>query len=496
MNFDYKGIFYFKKHLSVPPSGVRGLLLLAVFVVLIHPANAIDYNVKAFGAKGDGLTIDTKAIQSAIDSCTVTGGRVVFANGQFVTGTIYLKSNVTLFVDKGAGIIGSTNIADYPHNQLDFRFFGDTWVSQSLIFARNAVNIGIEGTGTIDGRGSSFKVKTKIKPDKYRNRPYLLWIAGCQKVRVTGIELRNSAMWMQSYIRCDDLRIEGINVFNHSNHNNDMMDIDGCRNVVINNIIGDTDDDGITFKSTCDRISENIVVSNCVLSSHCNALKFGTESTTGFRNVSISNCVIRPSEIKTNISGSPEGTAGLVLEIVDGGLMENINISSLVIDSPQVPIFVRLGNRARKHYAEAPQPGIGKMNGINISNVIARSSGKFSSSIMGVEGGNVENITLSDIHFIATGGGTAEDAAAKVEELPAEYPEATMFGYLPSSALYVRHVRGLKLTNITFDLKNSDARPLMVFDDVIRAKISDTFKTGIPAIDLLKQIHCTDIELK
>jgi polygalacturonase len=471
-------------------------LLFAALIMFINSARAIDYNVEKFGAKGDGLTLDTKAIQSAIDSCTITGGRVIFTNGQFVSGTIYLKSNVTLFIERGARIIGSTNIDDYPHNKLDFRFFGDIWVSQSLIFAHNAENIAIEGNGTIDGRGGSFLVNTKKKPDKYMNRPYLLWIAGCKKVTVKCIELSNSAMWMQSYIRCDDLRIEDINVFNHSNHNNDMMDIDGCRNVVINNINGDTDDDGITFKSTCDRISENIVVSNCLLSSHCNALKFGTESTAGFRNVSINNCVIRPSKVKTNISGSAEGTAGLVLEIVDGGLMENINISNLVIDSPRVPIFVRLGNRARKHYAEATLPETGKMNGINISNIIARSSGKFSSSIIGVDDGNIENITLSDIHFIAAGGGTTQDAAAKVEELPVEYPEATMFGCLPSSALYVRHVRGLKLNNVTFELKNNDVRPLMVFDDVVNAKISDSFKTGIPAIDLLKQIHCTNIEIK
>ena len=478
--------FRYIKHLN---------LLFTTLIMFINSTKAIDYNVDKFGAKGDGLTLDTKAIQSAIDSCTITGGRVIFTNGQFVSGTIYLKSNVTLFVERGAAIIGSTNIVDYPHNKLDFRFFGDTWVSQSLIFAHNVENIAIEGNGTIDGRGATFLVNTKKKPDKYMNRPYLLWIAGCKRVSVKGIELRNSAMWMQSYIRCDGLRIEDINVFNHSNHNNDMMDIDGCRNVVINNIIGDTDDDGITFKSTCDRISENIVVSNCLLSSHCNALKFGTESTAGFRNVSISNCVIRPSEVKTNISGSTEGTAGLAVEIVDGGLMENINISNFVIDGPIVPLFIRLGNRARKHFIEAPQPKIGNMNGINISNVIARSSGKFSSSIIGVEGGNIENITLSDIHFILAGGGTLREAEAKVEEFPSEYPEATMFGCLPSSALYVRHVKGIHLSNITFELKNNDARPLMFFDDVLHSKISDTFKTGIPTIDLLKQIHCTDIKI-
>ena len=252
---------------------------------------AADYDVRDFGARGDGVSLDTKAIQAAVDRCTQTGGRVVLSGGDFLSGTIYMKDNVTLVVERGARLLGSTNVADYPHNRLDFRFYGDTWVYQSLIFAHNVKHIGIEGGGVIDGQGGSpaFAKTTTKKPDRYRDRPYLFWIAGCEDVVVRDVRLQNSAMWMQSYIRCDRLRIENITIFNHSNKNNDMIDIDGCRDVVIRGVIGDTDDDGITFKSTCDRISENITVSDCILSSHCNALKFGTETTAGFRNVTITN---------------------------------------------------------------------------------------------------------------------------------------------------------------------------------------------------------------
>jgi polygalacturonase len=115
---------------------------------------------------------------------------------------------------------------------------------------------------------------------------------GCRNVLVRNINLRNSAMWMQHYLACEDLTVSGIKVFNHANQNNDMIDIDGCRNVIISDCYGDTDDDALTFKSTSPYTCENITVTNCILSSHCNAIKCGTESTGGFKNITISNCVI------------------------------------------------------------------------------------------------------------------------------------------------------------------------------------------------------------
>ncbi len=123
-----------------------------------------------------------------------------------------------------------------------------------------------------------------------------------------------------------------------------MMDIDGCcRYVTISNVTGDSDDDGITIKSTSKLISEYITITNCILSSHCSALKFGTESTGGYRNIVISNCVIKPSAQVSTIYGRPAGISGIALEVVDGGTMENISISNMVIEGPEVPLFIRLG---------------------------------------------------------------------------------------------------------------------------------------------------------
>lgn len=469
--------------------------LFLIFLPFVY-AHGADYNILSFGAKADGVTISTKAIQKAIDESSAKGGRVIIPAGDFVTGTLFLKDNTTLFLEKNARLLGSTRLSDYPKTTVNFRFFGDTWVYQSLIIAHNVNNITIEGEGTIDGQGAAFPVTTKVKPDRYRDRPYLFWIAECKGVTVKDVELRSSAMWLQSYIRCEKLRIDGIRVFNHSNKNNDLMDIDGCKDVVITNVIGDADDDGITFKSTTDRISENIVVSNCILSSHCNAIKFGTESTAGFRNVTITNCVIRKSAAGDAKTGLPEGICGIALEIVDGGIMENINISNIVVDGPRVPLFVRLGNRARKHYDEAPQPPVGSISNINISGIVGYTSSPIGCSITGIPKGKVEGISLSNSRFVFPGGITEKMDNVVVEELEELYPESTMFGTLPSYGLYIRHVNDINIDNVVFDLKSADSRPAIICDDVIGGNIRNITTIGAKKKAEIRILDNSTVELK
>lgn len=470
-------------------------ILLLTVIPFIHTYGA-DHNITFFGAKTDGITVSTKAIQKAIDESSKDGGRVIIPAGDFITGTLFLKDNTTLVLEKNARLLGSKELSDYPKTTVEFRFFGDTWVYQSLIIAHNVNNITIEGEGTIDGQGAAFPVTTKVKPDRYRNRPYLLWIADCKNVTVKNIELRSSAMWLQSYIRCEKLRIDGIRVFNHANKNNDLMDIDGCKDVVITNIVGDADDDGITFKSTTDRISENIVVSNCILSSHCNAIKFGTESTAGFRNVVITNCIIRKSAAKDAKTGFPEGICGIALEIVDGGIMENINISNIVVDGPRVPLFVRLGNRARKHYNEAPQPPIGSISNINISGITAYASSPIGCSITGIFKGKIKGISLSNCRFACLGGISENMDNVIMKELEELYPESTMFGLLPSYGLYVRHVNDINLDNIVFELKQEDSRPAIVCDDVTGGNIRNITTIGAKKKAEIRILDNSVIELK
>ena len=166
---------------------------------------------------------------------------------------------------------------------------------------------------------------------------------------MSDVTLRNSGCWMQHYLACDRVQISGIKVFNRNNYNNDALDLDGCHDVVVSDMLADSDDDGITLKSTSPRLCENITIQNCIVSSHCNAIKLGTETNGGFRNINISGCVVQPSaDQRTQFFGDSlgRGTSAISLEIVDGGVLENVHVSNILVEGTESPIFIRLGNRA------------------------------------------------------------------------------------------------------------------------------------------------------
>jgi polygalacturonase len=428
------------------------------------------FQVENYGAVGDGTTLNTTSIQAAIDACADSGGgRVVIAGGTFLSGTLVMKDHVELHIKKGSILLGSTNPAHYPELTTPYRFFGDEWVKQSLIFGDRLEDIALSGKGIIDGQGAAFQVATKKKPDRYRNRPFLIRFTRCRGVTVEDLTLQNSAMWMQHYLACDDVKISGITVINHCNKNNDMMDIDGCRNVVIENCKGDTDDDGLTLKSTSPRACENIVISNCVLSSHCNAIKMGTESVGGFKNITITNCVIKPSAQKQVIYGLPEGISGISLEVVDGGVMEEVFISDVTMDGPEVPLFIRLGNRARPHMEGLAAPPVGRLENIRIEKIEARNVGNTGCSITGIPGFDVKNIKLSHFKLEFPGGvkkKEVEEEEEVVPELEELYPEATMFGRLPASVFYLRHVEGIEISDVRVTFREVEKREPLVAEDV------------------------------
>ncbi len=445
------------------------LLMLALAFLPAHRQTLFgaDFPVEHFGAVGDGVSLNTTSIQAAIDACAEAGGgRVVIGQGIFLSGTLVMRDHVELHIERGSTLLGSTDPAHYPEMTTPFRFYGDDWVKQSLIFGANLEDIALSGAGVIDGQGAAFQVTTLVKPDRYRNRPYLIRFTACSKVTVKDLTLQNSAMWMQHYLACDDVLISGIRVFNHSNKNNDMIDIDGCRNVVITACTGDTDDDALTLKSTSPRACENISISNCVLSSHCNAIKMGTESTGGFRNISITGCVIKPSAKKEVIYGLPEGISGISLEIVDGGVMEGIIISDVVMDGPEVPLFIRLGNRARPHAEGLAPPPVGQMDQISIENVVVRNAGTTGCSITGIPGHPAKNISLHHFSLQFRGGVKRSEPEEAVPEHEALYPEATMFGILPASVFYLRHLEGVDISDIRVSFLEPDERDLLVAEDV------------------------------
>lgn len=430
------------------------------------------FNVIEYGAKGDGISLDTEAIQKAVNDAGLKGGKVVFPPGKFLSGTIFLKNNVTLEISEGAILLGSTNLKDYPDTIPDYRSYNDLFLTQSLIYGEDLNNISIIGNGIIDGQGSAFKVTTKIKPDRYKNRPFVIRLVKCSNILIKDITLKNSAMWMQHYLACDYLRINGIKVFNHANKNNDMMDIDGCHNVIISDCFGDTDDDAITLKSTSSRLNENVTINNCVISSHVNAIKMGTESSGGFKNITISNIIIKPSSVKTTIYGEPSGIGGIALEVVDGGIMDGVTISNINIYGVQTPLFIRLGNRGRTFKPGMETPKVGAVKNISISNIVASGADTIASSFSGLKNFPIENISLSNIKIIAKGGG-GKISFFNVPEKEKEYPESSMFGNLPAYGFYIRHAKNITLNNISFTFERQDLRPAVVCDDVDGLRISD-----------------------
>ncbi|MBO9633012.1 MAG: polygalacturonase [Chitinophagaceae bacterium] len=462
--------------------------LLTALLLSICSLQAQVWEITRFGAKGDGVIDNTAFIQQAVDSCHLHGGKVVIPPGKFLSGTIILKSFVILHISAGAILMAHTDLRKYPTLSAGIPFYGEDWAQQALLFASNAEQITLEGTGVIDGQGASFPVITDKKPDRYRNRPYLIWMAGCRHISVTGITLQNSAFWMQHFLGCEYLRLDGLNIWNHSNRNNDMMDIDGCRYVTISNITGDSDDDGITLKSTSPLPAEHITITNCILSSHCNALKFGTESTGGFRNVTISNCIIKPSRKTTTIYGKPAGISGVSLEVVDGGLMQNISISDLVIEGVEVPLFVRLGNRGRKFRDTAATPPVGAIQNVHFSNITATGAGETGCSIVGIPGSPVNGLTLSNIRISMCGGGTTADALQWPEEKEKDYPEGTMFGKLPAAGFFIRHAAGITISGLSVTTSQADQRSMLVLDDVQDWRIEAVYgmqPVGQPLINII-----------
>ncbi len=436
----------------------RILPILLAFVAPLAAA-ATDYNIVDFGAKSDTTALSTQAIQTAIDQCSQSGGgRVVVPAGSYKTGTLLLRSHVDLHLETGATLYGSTRLEDYRQlttSYLSLRTWGPT---VQLIFADGARDISISGRGTIDGRGSAFP---KLSwNDEGITRPHLLRFIQCQDVSITDVTLRNSGCWMQHYLACDRVQIRGIRVFNRNNYNNDALDLDGCHDVTVSDMLADSDDDGITLKSTSPRLCENITIRGCIVSSHCNAIKLGTETNGGFRNINISDCIVKPSaDQSSQFFGDPSkrGTSVISLEITDGGVMENVHVSNIVAEGTESPIFIRLGNRARSYAKDVSIEHVGSIRGLHLSNITVTGAGPTGCSITGLPGHPVEDIWLSDITISQRGG--LGKVAVPTDEKEKDYPEATMWGHLPAKGFFVRHARGVNFRHVTITTVEPDERP-------------------------------------
>ena len=458
-----------RKFMKRASTAVFGAPLAIPTVALGREAGATsDYSVRKFGAVGDGKIKDTQAIQAAIEAAhTAGGGTVYFPAGIYLSGTLMLRDRVTLHLEAGSILLGSTEQADYPPTPPRFRSYTERYVHQSLIYGEDLKNIALEGRGTIDGQGTTFNDRP------FRERPYLIRLVGCQNVLVRDVTLVNSPMWVQHYLACDDLVISRIRVNSYDGVNNDGLDIDSCRNVRVSDCYISSSDDAIVLKSTSDQTCENVTITNCVMSSTCQGFKLGTESNGGFRNISVSNCTIRkPGADECDWDRVPRGEAAIGLLMIDGGILERINVSNITVRGMRAILFIRVRNRARPFVPGGPKPGIGQARDVHISNIIARDIGLRGSDITGLPGNPVENVSISDVDIVCEGGGTAFPPGYKIKEIVEGDPalkldHATkMHNPLPSYGFYCRHVKGVRFRNINVRCEESDERPALICDDV------------------------------
>ncbi len=437
-----------------------------------HPAPVNTIDVRARGAVADGVTLNTALFNQLVAELSAAGGGTLsFPAGTYLTGTIHLRSHVTLRLEAGATILGSTEIADYPEVAPPIPADRMEYARHALIRADGQTDVAIVGEGRIYGQGShpnftkkDLKARGWSDRDAYLKRPYGLSFIRCQRVRVEGIKLENIAFWCQHYLDCDDVVVRGVTVDSKKlDYNNDGIDIDGSRNVRVSDCYFNVGDDAICLKAAY-RDCENIVVTNCTASSLANGVKFGTASSAGFKNIAISNLTLDGIQ-----------ASGIALEIVDGGTLDGVTLTNFTMREVGAAIFIRLGDCGRRWVNDAPKPGIGRLRNVTISHIVAEQRSidtrPLSSSITGLPGHAVENVTISDVRITAARAHTREESRVDFRNVPEEpkgYPEYTMFGHLPSYGLYVRHVRGLTLRNVQFSFADEDYRSALMCDDVER----------------------------
>ena len=442
---------------------MKNIIIAMTLAAAALTAEARVYDITDYGAVSDTTRLSTAAVQKAIDSCNAAGGGTVSVPaGNYKIGSIVLRSNVTLNLENGATLYGSTDIADYRPMTTDYVSLRTNVPTIQLIYADNASNVAITGLGTIDGRGKAFPKLTWN--DEGITRPHLLRLIRCSDVTVSGVTLKNSGCWMQHYLACDRVKIHGITVINRNNYNNDALDLDGCHNVTVSDMIADSDDDGITLKSTSPRLCEDITISNCVVSSHCNAIKLGTETNGGFRKIIVRGVVVKPSaDQSSRYFGLPTGHSAISLEIVDGGTMSNVDIADITITGTESPIFIRLADRRRPYAENAPIDKVGSISGIRLHDILIDGAGPTGCSITGIEGHPVTDVQISDVTMRHAGGQPV--TAAPADEKIAEYPEATMWGILPAKGFWLNHTRNVTFRNVNVITDAPDERPLFVATD-------------------------------
>jgi len=431
---------------------------------------AADYNVLDYGAKGDGISLDTKAVQKAIDKCTINGGgKVIIPSGKTVLiGTIYLKDNVNLHIELGAILLGSSDIKDYATDTHKNLYKNEPHMDRCLIFAIHAKSFAITGLGTIDGNGffKNFTNKT--------GRPMLIRFLRCNTIQLRNVTLKNPASWTSAWLYCDNIVVDGITIHSRVNNNGDGLDFDGCTNVRVSNSAFDTSDDSICLQASLpDKPCKNVVVTNCTFTSKWAGMRIGLLSRGDIESVTVANCTFNDID-----------DSGLKIQLNEGGEMKNMSFSNLVMKNVPRPIFMTFAQQ--KACVEAPEEmyPMKAMHHFVFSSIIADNSELDKNSVIlitGMPDNYITDINLNNIQLIFSGGGTQEDAKkTSIKEYTRDvlngwWPEFYLLGTLPASGIYARHLKGLSIDTVSINILSKDERSPIVLCDVINDYIGDVF---------------------
>ncbi|WP_348262923.1 glycoside hydrolase family 28 protein [Telmatobacter sp. DSM 110680] len=478
---------------------------------LATSAKPVYFDVRAYGAKGDGVSIDTPAINGAIDAASNTGGgTVIFPAGVYACYSIHLKSNVALFLQQGATILaaptpydgttaGGYDSAEPQGSWEPYQDYGHNHWHNSLLWGENIHNFGIFGPGLIWGKGLSRGHDEKVLPNTTApgvgNKAIAL--KNCRNVILSDFSILQGGWFGILATGVDNFTIDNLKI----DTNRDGIDIDCCRNVRVSNCtVNSPWDDGICPKSSYAlgyaRATENLTITNCYVTGvyelgsvldgtwkkmempkgrwGTGRIKLGTETNGGFKNITISNCVF-------------ESCRGFALESVDGAVVEDITFSNVTMRDVNAPFFLRLGARLR---GPKPQTVVGSMKRIVLSNLVSSGAAQLPSIIAGVSDHPIEDLKISDVYLHQVGGASADMAAIQPAENADKYPEPTMFGDLPATGMYIRHAKNVELSNVEIATESADARPAFYLDDVDGA---DFFRVKFPQRAQSKQFRLKNV---
>ncbi len=438
-------------------------------------------DIKQFGAVGQGVAVETEAIQSAIDFCSESGEELLISKGVYKTETVFLRDNSKLVFEEGATLSGIPELSAYKDNGSTFVDAVNTIRGKALVVAHNVNNISISGKGTITGNGSEFDKTLKEKP-------FLVRIVDSANVKISDINLESSVSWCLHIDKCENVDVEGVKIYNRGCENNDGIDIDSCSNVRLINCDVSSGDDAVCLKSTSRKPCTDVFVKNCRISSDCGGFKIGTESVGDFRNIVCEDCYFY-DVLACAIKITP----------TDGATVENVRIKNVVMDNCTGPIFIATGERNRAYSDQGREEKSRIVNfeidTIKADVIMAPSRGYYNIGIDGGKEGDPEeflkslydykdwcesiggiiisgtkdnklhDITLKNADITLPGGFTDKNHVFSVREMGTLYPEFHRFDPVPAKGIYIRHADGVNIENVKLSYKQEDIREEIIAED-------------------------------